>query len=433
MATPYAPVGTPVSAQSPSPAPTPGSSPVVAIPDDTDALNAASVAQMVKVPTDYLTYLQQTANWRPPLQPNGLTGFTSVTHSGSGTGTVTPASASQTLLQRTIAPVSVVVKIIAGGAVGTATFQISLDGGNSFGSTITTAATYRDPNSFITMTFSGTFTIGDRYAFSPTDCPRAAFLDRLGNPGHVIDHNGLMTGKGARFEETWAYFLDQNTVGSNNVCGNRWNAYTTDATSEVLIKSPTLSYACRFVDMTPGTVTSKAARIAAAAGMFSPGSTGICLAMEFDIGMNAVGANGLTAWWGLSSGVAPEAGGVDLLAFYWISSGVSNGVTGGNLAFQYGPSGGITTVALNYQPTAGAEPNIRCRIEYYGPGSPYGNGARVFLNGSLAAIISSGLPAGGPGPLFPFFGTESTTTAGCSAFIGHVRAAWDVWATPELL
>lgn len=62
-----------------------------------------------------------------------------------------------------------IVKMIAGGAVGTATFQYSLDGGDTWSPTITTAATYLIPDSGITLNFAaGTYVANETYSWTST-------------------------------------------------------------------------------------------------------------------------------------------------------------------------------------------------------------------------------------------------------------------------
>jgi len=81
---------------------------------------------------------------------------------GSGLGTVANSSS---------APVDdfdLVIKILVGGAVATATFAYSLDGGRTYSLEIATAATYAIPGTGITVAFDstpGVFVAGDRYPF----------------------------------------------------------------------------------------------------------------------------------------------------------------------------------------------------------------------------------------------------------------------------
>lgn len=62
-----------------------------------------------------------------------------------------------------------VVEILLGGAVATATFRYSLDGGETWSAEIATAATYAIPNSGITLQFPvGTYVLGEKYTASCT-------------------------------------------------------------------------------------------------------------------------------------------------------------------------------------------------------------------------------------------------------------------------
>ena len=58
------------------------------------------------------------------------------------------------------------ITITTGGAVGTAQFTYSLDGGQTTSAVITTAATYAIPGTGLVLGFVGTSTAGDTYAFS---------------------------------------------------------------------------------------------------------------------------------------------------------------------------------------------------------------------------------------------------------------------------
>jgi hypothetical protein len=92
----------------------------------------------------------------------GVAGSNSaVTQSGSGplpTLTGTPLDAHEAI-----------VKIILGGAVGTATFQVSLDGGDNYSPIITTAASYLIPASGTTVVFTaGTYVAGTTYSWTGT-------------------------------------------------------------------------------------------------------------------------------------------------------------------------------------------------------------------------------------------------------------------------
>jgi hypothetical protein len=80
-----------------------------------------------------------------------------------------PAGAGPAVGTFTSSPVddyNVLITVTTGGAVSTAQFTYSLDGGNSTSSTVTTAATYAIPGTGIYLTISGSSTAGDTYAFN---------------------------------------------------------------------------------------------------------------------------------------------------------------------------------------------------------------------------------------------------------------------------
>lgn len=95
----------------------------------------------------------------PSSSAGSLTAGTQV---GSGLGTVANSASAPN------DDYDLVIKIIVAGAVATATFAYSLDGGRTYSSEIATAATYAIPNTGITVAFSsgpGNFVAGDRYPF----------------------------------------------------------------------------------------------------------------------------------------------------------------------------------------------------------------------------------------------------------------------------
>ena len=95
----------------------------------------------------------------PSSSAGSLTAGTQV---GSGLGDVSDSSSTPN------DDYDLVIKIIVAGAVATATFAYSLDGGRTYSSEIATAATYAIPNTGITVAFdsgAGNFVAGDRYPF----------------------------------------------------------------------------------------------------------------------------------------------------------------------------------------------------------------------------------------------------------------------------
>lgn len=96
-----------------------------------------------------------------PVNPSTYGTATAVSHVGPGTGTVVVA---------TRPPIGYQIKCITGGTVGVAAFQTSIDGGVTYGSTWTTAATVIVPGvPFHTLAFgAGTAVTGDVITISPT-------------------------------------------------------------------------------------------------------------------------------------------------------------------------------------------------------------------------------------------------------------------------
>lgn len=95
----------------------------------------------------------------PSSSAGSLTAGTQV---GTGLGTVANNSSAPN------DDYDVVIKILVGGAVATATFAYSLDGGRTYSLEIATAATYTIPNTGVSVAFSsgpGNFVAGDQYPF----------------------------------------------------------------------------------------------------------------------------------------------------------------------------------------------------------------------------------------------------------------------------
>jgi Protein of unknown function (DUF2586) len=94
----------------------------------------------------------------------------SVTRSAGGTGTIAVSGTPTD-------DYAVIVKIVAGGAVATATMQVSIDGGDTYGPLIATAASYLIPSTGLTLAISSTFAAGETHSFSTTaPAPNASDL-----------------------------------------------------------------------------------------------------------------------------------------------------------------------------------------------------------------------------------------------------------------
>jgi hypothetical protein len=87
-----------------------------------------------------------------------------VTHTGSGTGTMTVASSIPTLGVTSGSWSLVVTIMVSGSPGGTATFQYSTDGGTTFSATQAMTSTFQVPGIGMLLTFSGPFVAGDTYS-----------------------------------------------------------------------------------------------------------------------------------------------------------------------------------------------------------------------------------------------------------------------------
>jgi hypothetical protein len=103
------------------------------------------------------------------------------------------------------------VKITLGGAVATAKFKVSTDGGDSWGDEQTTAATYEIPDTGVTVNFAvGTFVVDDLYNFEPeclvgTGEATAAFSETPNDRYEVVIK---IVGSGALADVDYQYSLD---------------------------------------------------------------------------------------------------------------------------------------------------------------------------------------------------------------------------------
>jgi hypothetical protein len=193
-------IANPSASQPPCPAPGPGVLPVSSLPSSTDPFNAAAFFEGLKVPVDFIGYVQKSLALSPPWALNttaAQAGFSPLIHIGTGTGTVVPTGIGY-------GGQNFVIKMIGPGGVGTATFQYSTDGGNTFSSTTTTASTFVVGSTGVTVAFSGTFVASDTYQFQQSFTPVLLAKDASGVGRFIIDHNGIDTGgRITRVDEAW--------------------------------------------------------------------------------------------------------------------------------------------------------------------------------------------------------------------------------------
>ena len=185
---------------------------------------------MAKVPVDYVNWIQSSARFCPPVNSaGGAGGYTAVTYNGFG-GTVAPGQTPTGV--RIATGQSFYLKIIVGGAVGTATFQSSMDGGNTYGATQTTAASMTDATTGITLAFSGTFTANGTAQWRSAFTPVLATADVNGNIHNLADHDGFPMGRRSELRFEWAPAVSMNSSGLSTTDA-RWTGTISGASSSI--------------------------------------------------------------------------------------------------------------------------------------------------------------------------------------------------------
>jgi len=418
--------GNPNAVQSPSPVPGPGVVPVVYLPSDLDGNTVANFWQSEKVPADFIAYLQKTALWRPPGTLSSTTpGFTAVTHTGAGTGTVTPKAPLNALVNNvTNGPQSVMINIIVGGAVGVATFQWSNDGGVTYGTTQTTAASYTDGTSGITIAFGGTtFNANDTYAFRPTDTPLAQFQDSVGITRGIFDALGHHMGRVTEFREDWFNFFTAPAASgtTNPLVGNqKWQAVNTNGAiafnsiganqvATGLKISCGASQSCYLLssnDVHPG---------------LSSSNTWLCHEWDFEVASNAIAASHGKVYLGFNQGTSPGT------LYFWLRSDAS---VNANWQLECANGGTATTLDTGIQALGTSDPfypNHRIRMQMLCSTGPFGiHICRAFIDEKLIGNLTTNIPSGG---MKVIAGVAGDATNGAQLYFGSVLGKWARWST----
>jgi len=188
-----------------------GFAPTIIIPADADPNTVATMllGQYRQI-ADFITYLQKSAEVRPTrgFLSNTQRSITPIVQVGTGTGTILPTTV--------VAPTSgafYFFKIILGGVPGVATYQVSTNGGVTFGAvTPVPVAPTVEPFIGASFTWAGLFVAGDNYSFLPSDVPIAKWYGNAGisgangTPGESrteIDHLGFFQRRHMQIEESW--------------------------------------------------------------------------------------------------------------------------------------------------------------------------------------------------------------------------------------
>jgi hypothetical protein len=400
--------------QAPSPAPAPRAIPTVYLPSDADGATYANLQQQQRVDTDYIAHIQSAVGLDVPVLNASGTGFTTPVNTNLG-GTITP-SGSAHIADGT----RVMVKIQTGGAVGTATFKTSIDGGNTYGVLQTTAASMTDATSGITFAFAGTFTANGTAAFRAAFTPLASWADQAGNVRSIVDHNGYRRG---RLHEYWEDYLSISqgiaTVnGAASLTSGRLR-YSIPATS---------NFQTLYQPQMPGTIplninigsnaASGATAVFNSAMPIANPQTFTSLVLEFEIASPPVTNVDWKVGFSTSlSSATPNNANYDLALCRQAADTSWQLLTANGSTFTKTPSG-VT-------PSSGGPPDA-ITLELHGSGSPYGAKARLMVNGTVVETTST-LPFGGGGNTmyFVIIGTTTSATNSAALWVSPVRAIWN--------
>jgi hypothetical protein len=403
----------PLAVQPPSPPPGPGVTPTLALPIDNEG-GAASLYQPFKSNGDLIAHIQKSTRFDTAIASPG-TGFSAVTHSGSGAGTITPgATAVITGGQaKTAAGLRVLIRIVTPGAPGTATFQTSLDGGNTWGTVQTTAGSGAtlDATSGVVQTMAGTFAAGDTYGFRSAFTPLASWPDAVGKNRALISHNGFAGGQVVQCATNW---------DTSATDGGRWQlASGGGGVSASVLQAPTGLWHGRCLNLQTIETTSGAfGDHQTTLPIVDAGDPFLSFEMEWIASAPSAPTN-LTYIMGLGAGSISAASSYGYRA--WFKK--ANGDTNWQLQYQYN-SGSITSVDSGVAGfTAGAF--ARFKIEIQGENTPIGLAfsnavALFFINEKLVGALAM-TPASQPFTAIMDIETTGTVSVGNVLQVGPVR------------
>lgn len=240
MPSPFTP--DPYALEEPSPVAAPGESPVLDLPVDGDPPAAATWEQAYKVLGNYIAFIQGAARLEKPNAPSTTSGisraFTEVIPTGVASGTIKPTAGIACYGYRYR------FLITLSGVVGVAKFRVSTDGGATYGTEQTTAASYTDASG-VTVAFVGTFTLDDTYSFRGIDTPLALWHESGEKARELVSHNGYPMGQISAFREDWSHAVTaalSTTVTETPFPGySRWN-YALDTGNVGPSPVPTIAY-----------------------------------------------------------------------------------------------------------------------------------------------------------------------------------------------
>lgn len=411
--------GNAVAVQAPSPPPGPEVAPVLSLPQDTDGATFTNLYQSSKTNADFITHIQKSVRLDTAVASPG-TGFSAVTHTGTGTGTVAPGSTAIITggQAKTAAGLRVLILIVTPGAGGVATYQTSLDGGNTFGAVQTTggATSVLDVTSGVVQQMSGTFVAGDTYAFRSAFTPRASWKDAAGKNRALISHNGFAGGQVIQDATNW---------NINVADGGKWQNFQNGAGNTAAVGTASIGFGLgaiwhgRYMSLGLPTTAANWVNDQTTLPLADFGDTGLSLELEWAAG-TFLAANSPTYIMGLgfgSTSTAPSAWGYRA----WFKCATAN--TNWQLQYQFN-GGAIANVDSGVPFLAGAT-SARFKIECHGSATPigllFGSGVVLFFIND--ALVGTQAISVGTQPLNIVMDIEQPTTgtSGTHLFVGPVR------------
>ena len=373
--------GNPKGNQTPSPSAAPGTAIKITLPADSDSNNVATMfTQQYTVVADYLAYVQASTGFSPPVLNAANIGFTARTHTGTGAGTVLPSGS-----VKIATGTNFKIKIVQSGTLGAALFQMSIDGGTTYGANQGVSASLTCATSGITLAFTGDFVINDTYQFNSAFSPLQTYANTDGYVRNFVDHNGFSgMGRITEIREDWRGIIAAGYTGVTTATAVDGARLTLTQTGSATATIPYIIEGSRCLRQTITQASAKSLIYQSGApGLFWYRADTVMVAeWESRLTVSGTSLNAAVSV-GISSApsTSPYASSADNISIFAI-----DGDTTWSLAVSSSTAGAqvltATTATIN---TSSLQ---RFRLEVYGLNSVYGESIRLFVDGALAAQYS---------------------------------------------
>lgn len=262
------------------------------------------------------------------------------------------------------------------------------------------------------------------------DSPILLAKNSAENARWLIDHNGLPGGRIELLDEKWLLTQAATATPANPLSSYPLWMTTISGASSQFNGAGTFPadqrYGGRYVDLQPLNVTVGAKSfISTTNKLVDPTKTAISFVLDFDGGVDAVGANGYTTYLGLSATQDPTA---TTTGFVWLKKAS----TDTNWQAQCGTgtpgAGTTTTVDTGVAAIAAGSGFQRFRIELHGSTTPYGAvTARFCVDDNPFVSITTNIPTA---LLYLAFGA-TITSAGTAhdVTVGRIALAQNLFAS----